>query len=96
MVHVIAAYEYWLKCDCVIGIGSRLELIHFKWRAEPTVKTVRIDVDPTGSAHPADVKIIADATTGSDALINELEKTVGVRKSRAEEFTGYRGLNENR
>ena len=55
-----------------------LELIHFKWRAEPTVKTVRIDIDPTEMPRiPADVKIIADATTGTDALINELEKTVG-------------------
>ena len=89
----VAAYEYWPKCDCVIGIGSRLELIHFKWRAEPTVKTVRIDIDPTEMPRiPADVKIVADATTGTDALINELEKSVGVRKSRAEEFIGYRGV----
>ena len=87
----VAAYEYWPKCDCVIGIGSRLELIHFKWRAEPTVKTVRIDIDPTEMPRiPADVKIVADATTGTDALINELEKAVGTRQSRAEEFKGYR------
>ena len=87
----VAAYEYWPKCDCVIGIGSRLELIHFKWRAEPTVKTVRIDVDPTEMPRiPADVKIVADATAGTDALINELEKSVGARQSRAEEFRGYR------
>ena len=87
----VAAYEYWPKCDCVIGIGSRLELIHFKWRAEPTVKTVRIDIDPTEMPRiPADVKIVADATTGTDALINELEKSVGTRQSRAEEFKGYR------
>ena len=87
----VAAYEYWPKCDCVIGIGSRLELIHFKWRAEPTVKTVRIDIDPTEMPRiPADVKIVADATTGTDALINELEKSVGTRQSRAEEFRGYR------
>ncbi len=87
----VAAYEYWPKCDCVIGIGSRLELIHFKWRAEPTVKTVRIDVDPTEMPRiPADVKIVADATTGVDALINELEGSVGPRQSRAEEFKGYR------
>ena len=87
----VAAYEYWPKCDCVIGIGSRLELIHFKWRAEPTVKTVRVDIDPTEMPRiPADVKIVADATTGTDALIDEVEKSVGMRKSRAEEFIGYR------
>lgn len=87
----VAAYEYWPKCDCIIGIGSRLELIHFKWRAEPTVKTVRIDIDPTEMPRiPADAKIIADATAGTDALIVELERSVSKRVSRVDEFNGYR------
>ena len=44
----VAAYEYWKDADLLIGIGSRLELQHFRWRFLPRgVKVVRIDIDPT-------------------------------------------------
>src|SRR5580698_7184140 len=43
-----AAHEYWKDADLLIGIGSRLELQHFRWRFLPRgVKIVRIDIDPT-------------------------------------------------
>lgn len=43
-----AAFEFWSKCDMVIGIGSRLELIKMRWAGAPKdIKTVRIDIDPT-------------------------------------------------
>ena len=31
----VAAYEYWKDADLLIGIGSRLELQHFRWRCLP-------------------------------------------------------------
>ena len=44
----VAAHEYWKDADLLIGIGSRLELQHFRWRYLPRgVKVVRIDIDPT-------------------------------------------------
>ena len=86
-----AACEYWPKCDLLIGIGSRLELIHFRWRWSPEgMKTVRIDIDPTEFVRiRPDVGIVTDAKRGTSALIDALEKSLDKRRSRAEEFLGY-------
>ncbi len=89
-----AAYEYWPKCDLLIGIGSRLELIHFRWRWSPEgMKTVRIDIDPTEFVRiRPDVGIVTDAKLGTSALIDALEKSLDKRRSRAEEFLGYSAI----
>lgn len=86
-----AAYEYWPKCDLAIGIGSRLELVHFRWRWMPEgMKTVRIDIDPTEFVRiRPDVGIVTDAKLGAAALIAALETSIDKRASRAEEFMGY-------
>ncbi len=87
-----AAFNYWPKCDLVIGIGSRLELMHFRWRWLPRgLRTVRIDVDPTEFVRlPADVGILADAGRGAAALMRALERSIGPRPNRADEFAGYK------
>ena len=91
-----AAYEYWPKCDLLIGIGSRLELVHFRWRWMPEgIKTVRIDIDPTEFVRVRpDVGIVTDAKLGTAALIDALETTIDVRPSRADEFLGYTAVAE--
>ena len=91
-----AAYEYWPKCDLLIGIGSRLELVHFRWRWMPEgIKTVRIDIDPTEFVRiRPDVGIVTDAKLGTAALIDALETTIDVRPSRADEFLGYTAVAE--
>ena len=91
-----AAYEYWPKCDLLIGIGSRLELVHFRWRWMPEgIKTVRIDIDPTEFVRiRPDVGIVTDAKLGTAALIDALETTIDVRPSRADEFLGYKAAAE--
>ena len=82
------ALEYWPKCDLVIGIGSRLELIHFRWKWKPAgLKTIRIDIDPTEFVRlKPDVGIVADAATGTTALIEELSATLDKIHSRTDEF----------
>ena len=62
------ALEYWPNCDLVIGIGSRLELIHFRWKWKPAgLKTIRIDIDPTEFVRlKPDVGVVADAGDGHD------------------------------
>ena len=92
----VAAYEYWPKCDLLIGIGSRLELVHFRWRWMPEgIKTVRIDIDPTEFVRVRpDVGIVTDAKPGTAALIDALETTIDVRPSRADEFLGYKAAAE--
>jgi acetolactate synthase-1/2/3 large subunit len=87
-----AAYEYWKNTDVLIGIGSRLELQHFRWRWFPDgVKTVRIDIDPTEMERlPPDVGVITDSALGTRALVEALSKKVDSRASREEEFEGIK------
>lgn len=43
-----AGYRYWRNTDLLIGIGSRLELQHLRWKSRPPdLKIMRIDIDPT-------------------------------------------------
>ena len=86
-----AAYEYWPECDLLIGIGSRLELVHFRWRWMPEgLKTVRIDIDPTEFVRiRPDAGVVTDAKLGTSALIEKLSATIDRRDSRADEFRGY-------
>jgi acetolactate synthase I/II/III large subunit len=86
----VAAWEYWPKCDLVIGIGSRLELLHFRWRwRAQDVPTIRIDIDPTEMVRlKPEVGIITDAKIGTKTLLAALAK-MPVRKNREGEFETY-------
>lgn len=83
-----SAIDLWMGTDLVVGIGSRLELQHLRWRAMPAgVKFVRIDIDPAEMVRlPPAVGIVADAKSGTAALVAALEKAIGRRASREEEF----------
>jgi acetolactate synthase I/II/III large subunit len=84
----VAAYEYWKGADLLIGIGSRLELQHFRWRHLPRgLTTVRIDIDPTEMVRlKPNVGVVADALLGTRALIEALAPLAGARASREAEF----------
>ena len=91
-----AAFEYWPRCDLLIGIGSRLELAHFRWQWLPEgLKTVRVDIDRTELVRlPPDVGVVADSREGTLALLDLLETTIGKRDDRTEEFAGYKATAE--
>ena len=84
----VAAYEYWKDADLLIGIGSRLELQHFRWRWLPKdVKIIRIDIDPTEMVRLAPhAAIVADAASGAAALAAAIESSNVPRASRLGEF----------
>ncbi len=84
---MVAAYEYWKNTDLLIGIGSRLELQHMRWRwLPPGLKTIRIDIDPTEMVRlPPHVGVVADALTGTRALVDALDG-VSASANRREEF----------
>jgi acetolactate synthase-1/2/3 large subunit len=88
----VAAYEYWKDADLLIGIGSRLELQHFRWRwLPPDAKIVRIDIDPTEMVRlKPHVGVVADSSAGTAALADALEPKVGSRASRHTLFDGLR------
>ena len=83
-----SAIGLWMDTDLVIGIGSRLELQHLRWRKMPAgVQFVRIDIDPLEMVRlPPAVGIVADAKAGTAALLEALRKVVGRRPSREDEF----------
>ncbi len=85
----VAAYEYWKDVDVLIGIGSRLELEHLRWRwSPPGLKTVRIDIDPTEMVRlKPDAAVVTDADVGTRALIAALGPLLGKRPSQAAELS---------
>ena len=83
-----AGWEYWQNADLLIGIGSRLELQHFRWRwSPPGLKSVRVDIDPEEFDRlPADAGVLADARDGTRALLDALGASIGRRAAREDEF----------
>ena len=69
-----AAYEWWRRCDLLIGVGSRLELQFMRWRwSPPGLAVARIDVDPTEMVRlPCDLPLVADAAEGLAAVLDAL------------------------
>ncbi len=89
-----AAWKFWPNCDLLIGIGSRLELQHFRWRWFPEgIKTLRLDIDPTEFVRlKPDLGVVADAAQGTRALIDALTGKVGERADRGAEYREYAAL----
>lgn len=85
---MVAAWDYWTDVDLLIGIGSRLELQHFRWQWFPEgLKTIRIDIDHTEMVRlRPDIGVVTDSALGTCALIAECKKTMGKRANREEEF----------
>lgn len=83
-----SAIGLWMDTDLVIGIGSRLELQHLRWKKMPPgVRFVRIDIDPMEMVRlPPGVGIVADAKAGTAALLAALRKMVKSRPSREDAF----------
>lgn len=83
-----SALQLWMETDLVIGIGSRLELQHLRWKKMPPgVQFVRIDIDPTEMVRlPPAVGVVADAKSGARALLDALRKIGAPRAARETEF----------
>jgi acetolactate synthase-1/2/3 large subunit len=71
-----AGFEVWHDTDVVVGIGTRMELLWFRWPDRPAgLQVVSIDVDATQPLRiGADVAITADAAAGATALLAEVER----------------------
>ncbi|MEQ1581608.1 MAG: thiamine pyrophosphate-dependent enzyme [Steroidobacteraceae bacterium] len=87
-----AAYDYWLGCDVLIAIGTRMELQFLRWRKMPeNVKIVRIDIDPREMVRrKADVGLVTDARAGTVALLAALAPLVQPRAARTAEFAALK------
>jgi acetolactate synthase I/II/III large subunit len=78
-----AAHEVWADTDCVIGIGTRLEMPFMRWTGMMTVidrpvappLVIRIDIDPVEMRRLVPhAGIVADARVGAAALLAELRR----------------------
>jgi acetolactate synthase-1/2/3 large subunit len=80
-------YRRWHDTDIVIGIGSRMELMWFRWPPHARgVKVICIDVDPRQAVRlQAAHGLIGDAGKTATLLADLLERDP-VRPSRHEEF----------
>ena len=87
-----AAYDYWKNSDCLIGIGSRLELQYLRWRWFPQgIHVVRVDIDPSEMTRlEPDVGLVTDSALGTRALVAALSKKIGKRTSREDEFVSIK------
>lgn len=87
---LVAGYDFWKKCDLLIGIGSRLELQYMRWQWQPEgLKTLRIDIDPTEMVRlKPDHGVVADAAEGTAALLAALPTESAA--DRSDEFKDYK------
>jgi acetolactate synthase-1/2/3 large subunit len=85
-MNVAQAWELWAKTDVLIGIGTRLEVSHWRWATRPAdLKTIRIDIDAAELRRgPGDVDVLARSGTAIDALIAELDRIGAGRADRGE------------
>jgi acetolactate synthase-1/2/3 large subunit len=97
-MNLIASYDYFQKCDLLIGIGSRLELQFMRWQWRPEgLKMLRIDIDPTEMVRlKPDLGVVADAAEASAALLAALDdhKAADRTAEFAEYTTRARALSE--
>jgi len=94
-VSPVAARILWEECDLLVGIGSRLEMPYMRWvagtryqqRPNDERTLIRVDIDPAEMQRfIPDYPVLADATEGSKALLNELESLVQPDTHRRDEI----------
>jgi acetolactate synthase-1/2/3 large subunit len=87
-----AGFKRWHETDVLVGIGSRLELMWFRWPDKPAgLKLVNIDIDPTQTPRmQPSVAITADAKAATAALLAAVERTGPRRASRLDEMAAVK------
>ena len=83
-----AGFERWSDTDVLLAIGTRQELVWFRWPDRPEgLRTINLDIDPVqhDRLEPT-VAITADARSGVPALLEAVRAVTPPAESRAEEF----------
>lgn len=81
-------WELWPQTDLVVGIGSRMELMWFRWGPRPAgLRVATIDVDPTQPTRlGADLAVHGDAAAATALLAEAVRGRTAARPSRAAEL----------
>lgn len=83
-----SGYKRWADTDIVIGIGSRLEMLWFRWPQLGKIRAlINIDIDPVQMTRlkPA-VGIVGDAGRATGDLLAAVQALGVARASRRDEF----------
>jgi acetolactate synthase I/II/III large subunit len=81
-------FEVWAQTDVVLGVGSRMELLWFRWPDRPdALKVATIDADPTQATRlGASLGVTGDAAAACALLAEALAARGAPRSSRAQEL----------
>ena len=93
--HTVASgYKLWSEADCVIGIGSRMQLYLQEWGIDDDMILIRVDWDPTELHRivKADIAIHGDSKSVTRSLVSALGKVMDKRGSREEEFQAHKDI----
>lgn len=85
-------YDRWADTDLVITIGTRAELLWFRWPTpEVDVPRINIDIDPTGHTRlQPTVAITADAQDATAGLVSRLREDGVESTDRTAEFAALK------
>ncbi|MGK6316340.1 thiamine pyrophosphate-dependent enzyme [Neorhizobium sp. DT-125] len=89
---IAEARSLWPMVDCVIGIGTRLEVPSWRWQARPEVPVVRLEIDAAELTRtPNALGVLGRAKTSLAALLGQIGPPIpapdwmaAVRNARAE------------
>ncbi len=91
-----SGFERWAETDVLLAIGTRQELVWFRWPDSPAgLRTINLDIDPAQHERlQPTVALTADAREGSTALLDALRGVSEPAASRAEEFASIKSQAE--
>ncbi|CDN50780.1 thiamine pyrophosphate-dependent enzyme [Neorhizobium galegae] len=89
---IAEARKLWPAVDCVIGIGTRLEVPSWRWKPRADVPVVRLEIDAEELTRtPEALGVLGRAKTSLTALLGEIKPRTlssdwqeSIRKARAE------------
>lgn len=91
--HTVASgYKLWSESDCVIGIGSRMQLYLQEWGIDDEMTLIRVDWDPTELHRivKADIAIHGDSQNVTQAICDNLGVSMKKRESRKDELQAHK------
>ncbi|WP_328814129.1 thiamine pyrophosphate-dependent enzyme [Rhodococcus sp. NBC_00297] len=85
-------YDQWRESDLVLTIGTKAELLWFRWpKKSHAVPSINIDIDPASHIRlEPTVGITADSDDAASALLTQLRSTTSPRVDRRSELAQYK------
>jgi len=74
---IAEARKLWPAVDCVIGIGTRMEVPSWRWKARPEVPVIRLEIDAEELTRTPDaLGVLGRAKTSLSALLEEIRPRI--------------------